>query len=53
MSKYKTIHILLTICNCGGSSNRNVSREESAETGDESVETRDASIEAEEKWSDL
>ena len=30
----------------GGSSNRNVSRDESVEAGDESVETRDESIEA-------
>ena len=50
ISKYKTIHILLTNvhldCRGEGSSNRNASRDESVETGDESVETRDESIEA-------
>ena len=53
LSKYKTIHILLTNvhldCRGEGSSNRNASRDESVETGDESVETRDESIEAGEK----
>ena len=42
ISKYKTIHILLTNvhldCSGEGSSNRNTSRDESVETGDESVE---------------
>ena len=46
LSKYKTIHILLTNvhldCRGEGSSNRNASR-------DVSVETRDESIEAGEK----
>ena len=46
LSKYKTIHILLTNmhldCRREGSSNRNASR-------DESVEARDESIEAGEK----
>ena len=53
LSKYKTIHILLTYvhldCRGEGTSNRNASRDESVETGDESVETRDESIEAGEK----
>ena len=53
LSKYKTIHILLTNvhldCRGEGSSNRNASRDESVEAGDESVETRDESIEAGEK----
>ena len=53
ISKYKTIHILLTNvhldCRGEGSSNRNASRDESVETGDESVETGDESIEAGEK----
>ena len=53
LSKYKTIHILLTIVHLDFrgevSSNRNASRNESVETGDESVETRDESIEAREK----
>ena len=43
LSKYKTIHILLTNvhldCRGEGSSNRNASRDESVEAGDESVET--------------
>ena len=43
ISKYKTMHILLTnvYLDCRGrvvSSNRNASRDESAETGDESIE---------------
>ena len=50
LSKYKTIHILLTNvhldCRGEGSSNRNASRDESVETRDESVETRDEFIEA-------
>ena len=50
ISKYKTIHILLTnvhlYCRGEGSSNRNASRNESVEAGDESVETGDESIEA-------
>ena len=52
ISKYKTIHILLTNVHLdcrgggGGSSNRNASRDESVETGDESVEAGDESIEA-------
>ena len=52
ISKYKTIHILLTFM-CiwivggeGGSSDRNASRDNSVETRDESVVTRDESIEA-------
>ena len=53
LSQYKTIHILLTNvhldCRGEGSRNKNVSRDESVETGDESVETRDESIEAGEK----
>ena len=53
LSKYKTIHILLTNvhldCRGKGTSNRNASRDESVETGDVSVETRDESIEAGEK----
>ena len=53
ISKYKTIHILLTNvhldCRGEGSSNRNASRDESVETGDESVEAGDESIEAGEK----
>ena len=53
LSRYKTIHILLTNvhldCRGEGSSYRNASRDESVETGDESVETRDESIEAGEK----
>ena len=53
LSKYKTIHILLTNvhldCRGEGSSNRNASRDESVETGVESVETRHESIEAGEK----
>ena len=53
LSKYKTIHILLTNvhldCRGKGPSNRNASRDESVETGDESVETRDESMEAGEK----
>ena len=53
ISKYKTIHILLTTvhlnCRVEGSSNRDASRDESVETGDKSVETRDESIEAGEK----
>ena len=52
-SKYKTIPILLTNvhldCRGEGSSNRNVSRDESVETRDESVEAGDESIEAGEK----
>ena len=50
ISKYKTIHILLTNvhldCRGEGSSNRNASRDDSVEAGDESVETGDESIEA-------
>ena len=52
ISKYKTIHILLTYMHLdcrgggGGSSDRNASRDNSVETGDESVVTRDESIEA-------
>ena len=53
ISKYKTIHILLTNvhldCRGEGSSSRNASRDESVETGDESVEAGDESIEAGEK----
>ena len=53
ISKYKTIHILLTNVHldCRGkvSSNRNASRDESVETTDESVEAGDKSIEAGEK----
>ena len=53
LSKYKTIHILLTYvhldCREEGSSNRNASRDEFVEAGDESVETRDESIQAGEK----
>ena len=53
LSKYKTIHILLTNvhldCRGEGSSNRNASRDESVKAGDESVKTRDESIEAGEK----
>ena len=53
LSKYKTIHILLTNvhldCRGEGSSNRNASRDESGETGDEFVKTRDEYIEAGEK----
>ena len=53
ISKYKTIHILLTNvhldCMGEGSSNRIASRDESVETGDESVEAGDESIEAGEK----
>ena len=56
ISKYKTIHILLTNVHLdswggggGGYSNRNASRDESVETGDESVEAGDESIEAREK----
>ena len=53
LSKYKTLHILLTNvhldCRGEGSSKRNASRDESIETGDESVENRDESIEAGEK----
>ena len=53
ISKYKTIHILLTNvhldCRGEGSSNRNASRDESVDTGDESVEAGDESIEAGEK----
>ena len=47
------MHILLTNVHLDyrgeGSSNRNVSRDESDETGDESVETGDESVEAVEK----
>ena len=53
ISKYKTIHILLTYMHLdcrggggGGSSDRNASRDNSVETGDESVVSRDESIEA-------
>ena len=53
ISKYKTIHILLTNvhldCRGEGCSNRNASRDESVEAGDESVETGDESVEAREK----
>ena len=53
ISKYKTIHILLTKmhldCRGEGFSNRNASRDESVETGDESVEAGDESIEVGEK----
>ena len=42
ISKYKTIHILLTNvhldCRGEGSSDRNASRDESVEAGDESIE---------------
>ena len=53
ISKYKTIHILLTNvhldCREEGSSNRNASRAEFVETGDESVETSDESIQTGDK----
>ena len=53
ISKYKTIHILLTNvhldCREEGSSNRNASRDRYVETGDESVKAGDESIEAGEK----
>ena len=46
ISKYKTMHILLTnvhlACWGDGSSNRNASRDESVETGNESVESVEA-----------
>ena len=53
ISKYKTIHILLTnvhlACRREGSSNRNASRDDFVETADESVETSDESIQTGEK----
>ena len=53
ISKYKTIHILMTNvhldCRGEGSSNRNASRDESVKTEDESVEAGDESIETGEK----
>ena len=49
ISKYKTVHILLTNVHLDGSSNRNTSRDESVETGDEFVEAGDESVEAGEK----
>ena len=49
-TKQYTFHWLMCIWIVGGgSSNRNVSRDESVETGDESVETGDESIEAGER----
>ena len=53
ISKYKSIHMLLTNvhfdCRGEASSKKNVSRDETVETGDESVEAVDESIEAGEK----